>query len=85
MPRPLRTSALMISTFSVSITMSGSMRAVMKNSSTARRVFEPGSNSTNGWRTRSCGRIFRLRDSGCLAAVTSSSSSCSTGTVTRSG
>ncbi len=48
MPMPLRTIALMISTFSVSITICGSMRAVMKNSSTARRVFEPDSNSTNG-------------------------------------
>ncbi len=38
----------MISTFSVSITMRGSIRDVAKNSSTTRRVFDPDSNITNG-------------------------------------
>ena len=67
------------------ITICGSIFADRKNSSTARRVLEPDSNSTNGWPTRSCGSTLRFFDSGCLAAVTTSSSSCNTGTVTRSG
>ena len=43
----------MISTFSVSITIVGSIFSVTKNESITRRVAEPGSNSTNGWPARS--------------------------------
>ena len=55
MPRPCRTIALMISTFSVSMMMSGSMPSRVKNSSTSRRVIDPVSNRTNGCLSRSAG------------------------------
>ena len=48
MPRPLRTIALMISTFSVSMMISGAMRSREKKPSTVRRVIDPVSKSTNG-------------------------------------
>jgi hypothetical protein len=63
MPTLVRTSALMISTFSVSITMFGSRFSRTKNSSRARRVFEPLSNEHEvlaaqivGDDARACGR-----------------------------
>jgi len=52
-PIPMRTSALMISTFSVSVTTCGAICSLTKNSSIVRRLFEPASNSTNDCRTRS--------------------------------
>ena len=64
-PRPLRTIALMISTFSVSITICGSMRSRVKNSSASRLVIEPVSNRTNGCLSRSDGRIGFRFASGC--------------------
>ncbi len=48
MPSPVFTIALMISTFSVSITTLGSIFSATKNRSIAWRVADPGSNSTNG-------------------------------------
>ena len=51
----------------------------------ARRVFEPLSNSTKCWPRRSSATMRRLRASGCVGEVTSSSSSSIAGTVTRSG
>ena len=59
-PSPKRTIALMISTFWVSITMSGSIRSRMKNSSTRCRVTDPASKRMNGCPCRSAGRIFRF-------------------------
>jgi len=64
-PIPMRTSALMISTFSVSVTTRGAICALTRNSSIVRRVFEPASNSTNDCPTRSLGSIFLRRASGC--------------------
>ena len=60
MPRPLRTIALMISTFSVSITICGFDASRVKNSSTSRRVIDPVSNRMNGCWSRSAGVICRL-------------------------
>ena len=74
----------MISTFSVSITMVGSIFSVAKNWSITFRVADPTSNSTNGCPSRSRGITFRRRAKGCVGVVTSNSSSRSTGTVTRS-
>ena len=84
MPRPVFTIALMISTFSVSITTVGSMLSLAKKLSITRRVADPTSKSTNGSAARSCGATVRRRASGCVGVVTSSSSSRSTGTVTMS-
>ena len=57
---PVLTIALMISTFSVSMTMVGSIFSVTKNESITRRVADPASNSTNGWPARSAGTIAPL-------------------------
>ena len=59
-PNPQRTIALMISTFSVSITTSASIRSRLKNSSTRLRVTDPVSNRINGCLFRSAGRICRF-------------------------
>ena len=64
MPSPLRTIALMISTFSVSITMCDSMRSRVKNSSTSRRVIDPLSNRMKGCLSRSAGVICVFLASG---------------------
>ena len=83
-PRPVLTIALMISTFSVSMTMCGSMFSLRKNRSITRRVPDPASNRTNGSPARSCA-VMRLRfASGWVGIVTMSSSSRSTGSVIRS-
>ena len=84
MPSPVFTIALMISTFSVSITTVGSMFSPTKNRSMTRRVAEPDSNITNGCPARSAGATLRCFASGLVGIVTSSNSSRSTGTVTRS-
>ena len=47
-PIPTITSALMISTFSVSVTTFGAICSRTKNASIALRLFEPASKSTNG-------------------------------------
>ena len=74
----------MISTFSVSITIVGSIFSLAKNRSMTRRVADPTSNSTNGCPASSRGATRRRRASGCPGGVTTSSSSRMTGTVTRS-
>ena len=53
MPRPWRTIALMISTFSVSMMISGSIPSRVKKASTSRRVIDPVSKSTKCCLSRS--------------------------------
>ena len=55
MPISDRTSAFRISTFSVSMTIRGSMRSLTKNASTTRRELDAASNSTKGC----CDEILR--------------------------
>ena len=64
--------------------MVGSICSAAKKRSITSRVAEPASNSTNGSPARSRGATRLRRASGCVGVVISSSSSRSTGTVTRS-
>ena len=84
MPSPVFTIALMISTFSVSMTMVGSMFSAAKKWSMTRRVADPGFEQHERLTREVARRYLRRRASGWVGGVISSSSSRSTGTVTRS-